>query len=50
MLGNEKYIGEVKLLKLGNGEVYYLTSGNNQALISKEVLKQCRLRRIRGVV
>ena len=36
MLSNEKYTGDVKLLKSGNSEVHYLASGNNPAIISKE--------------
>lgn len=39
MLSNEKYTGDVKLLKSGNSEVYYLSSDNNPAIISKEVFE-----------
>lgn len=38
MLSNEKYTGDVELLKSGKSEVHYLASGNNPAIISKEVL------------
>lgn len=37
MLSNEKYTGNVKLLRSGNSEVYYLASDNNLAIILKEV-------------
>lgn len=43
MLSNEKYTGDVKLLKSGNSEVYYLSSDNNPAIISKEVLMMARI-------
>lgn len=36
MLSNEKYTGDVRLLKSGKSEVNYLASGNNPAIISKE--------------
>ena len=36
MLSNEKYTGDVRLLKSGKSEVHYLASGNNPAIISKE--------------
>lgn len=36
MLSNEKYTGDVRLLKSGRSEVNYLASGNNPAIISKE--------------
>lgn len=39
MLSNEKYTGEVKLLKSGKSEVQYLASDNNPAIISKEVFE-----------
>lgn len=39
MLSNEKYTGDVRILKSGNGEVHYLSSDNNPAIISKEVFE-----------
>lgn len=35
-LSNEKYTGDVRLLKSGKSEVNYFASGNNPAIISKE--------------
>lgn len=43
MLSNEKYTGDVKLLKSGNSEVNYLSSGNNPAIISKEVFETVQI-------
>ena len=39
MLSNEKYTGDVKLLKSGKSEGYYLASENNPAIILKEVFE-----------
>ena len=39
MLSNEKYTGDVRLLKSGKSEVHYLASGNNPAIISKEIFE-----------
>lgn len=36
MLSNEKYTGDVELLKSSKSEIHYLASGNNPAIISKE--------------
>lgn len=36
MLSNEKYTGDVLLLKSGNSDVHYLSSDNNPAIIAKE--------------
>jgi site-specific DNA recombinase len=36
MLGNEKYIGTVRLLNSGENEVYYIAENNNPAIISDE--------------
>lgn len=33
---NEKYTGDVELLKSSKSEIHYLASGNNPAIISKE--------------
>ena len=43
MLSNEKYTGDVRLLKSGKSEVHYLASGNNPAIISKEVFKAVQI-------
>lgn len=39
MLSNEKYTGDVMLLKSGKSEVQYLSSDNNPAVISKKIFK-----------
>lgn len=39
MLSNEKYTGDVMLLKSGKSDVHYLASDNNPAIISKEVFE-----------
>ncbi len=39
MLSNEKYTGDVRLLKTGNDEVQYLSSDNNPVIILKEVFE-----------
>ena len=39
MLSNEKYTGDVELLKSSKSEVHYLASGNNPAIISKKVFE-----------
>ena len=39
MLSNEKYTGNVELLKSSKSEVHYLASGNNPAIISREVFE-----------
>ena len=43
MLSNEKYTGNVELLKSGKSEVHYLASGNNPAIISKESFKAVQI-------
>ncbi len=43
MLSNEKYTGDVELLKSGKNEVHYLASGNNPAIISKEVFEEVQV-------
>lgn len=43
MLSNEKYTGDVELLKSSKCEVHYLASGNNPAIISKEVFKAVQI-------
>lgn len=47
MLSNEKYTGDVELLKSGKSEVHYLASGNNPAIISKEVFEAVQMEKIR---
>lgn len=46
MLSNEKYTGDVKLLKSGKSEVHYLESGNNPAIISKEIFEAVQKERV----
>jgi len=43
MLSNEKYTGDVKLLKSGKSDVYYLASENNPAIISKETFEAVQI-------
>lgn len=43
MLSNEKYTGDVKLLKSGKSDVHYLASGSHPAIISKEVFEAVRI-------
>lgn len=43
MLSNEKYTGDVRLLKTGNSEVHYLATDNHQAIISKEVFEAVQI-------
>lgn len=43
MLSNEKYTGNVLLLKSGESEVHYLASDNNPAIISKEVFEAVQM-------
>lgn len=47
MLSNEKYTGNVWLLKSGNSEVYYLASDNNPAIITKEVFEAVQIEKAR---
>lgn len=47
MLNNEKYTGDVKLLKSGKSEVHYLASGNNPAIISKEIFEAVQIEKTR---
>lgn len=47
MLSNEKYTGDVKLLKFGKSEIHYLASGNNPAIISKEVFEAVQMEKVR---
>ena len=43
MLSNEKYTGDVKLMKSGNRDVQYLSSDNNPTIISKEVFEAVQI-------
>ncbi|MDE6850904.1 MAG: recombinase family protein [Lachnospiraceae bacterium] len=47
MLSNEKYTGDVELLKSGKSEVHYLASGNNPAIISKEIFEAVQMEKRR---
>ena len=47
MLSNEKYTGDVRLLKTGKSEVHYLATDNHQAIISKETFEAVQLERVR---
>ncbi|WP_286028453.1 recombinase family protein [Ligilactobacillus agilis] len=47
MLSNEKYTGDVRLLKSGKSEVQYLFSDNNPAIISKEVFEAVQVEKKR---
>ncbi len=47
MLSNEKYTGDVELLKSGKSEVHYLASENNPAIISKEVFEAVQIEKVR---
>lgn len=43
MLSNEKYTGDVELLKSSKSDVHYLSSGNNPAIISKEIFEAVQI-------
>lgn len=43
MLSNEKYTGDVRLLKTGKSEVHYLATDNNPAIISKEIFEAVQI-------
>jgi hypothetical protein len=43
MLSNEKYTGDVKLLKSGKSDVQYMASENNPAIISKETFEAVQI-------
>lgn len=47
MLSNEKYTGDVKLLKSGKSDVHYLASENNPAIISKETFEAVQIEKSR---
>ena len=43
MLSNEKYTGDVRLLKTSKSEVHYMATNNNPAIISKEVFEAVQI-------
>ena len=43
MLSNEKYTGDVRLLKTGKSEIHYLSTDNNPAIISKETFEAVQI-------
>lgn len=47
MLSNEKYTGDVELLKSGKSEVHYLASGSHPAIISKETFEAVQIEKVR---
>ena len=47
MLSNEKYTGDVRLLKTGKSEIHYLETDNNPAIISKEVFEAVQIEKAR---
>lgn len=47
MLSNEKYTGDVRLLKTGKSEIHYLATDNNPAIISKEVFEAVQIEKRR---
>ena len=47
MLSNEKYTGDVRLLKTGKSKVHYLATDNNPAIISKEVFEAVQVEKAR---
>lgn len=47
MLSDEKYTGNVQLLKSGNSEVHYLASDNNPAIISSEIFEAVQIEKAR---
>lgn len=47
MLSNEKYTGDVRLLKTGKSEVHYLATDNNPAIISKKIFETVQIEKKR---
>ena len=47
ILSNEKYTGNVELLKSSKSEVHYLASGSHPAIISKEVFEAVQMEKVR---
>lgn len=49
MFSNEKYTGDVRLIKSDKSEVQYLSSDNNPAIISKEVFEVVQIEKARRI-
>lgn len=47
MLSNEKYTGDVRLLKSSNSEVQYMSTDNNPVIISKEIFEAVQIEKAR---
>lgn len=47
MLSNEKYTGDVELLKSSKNELHYLASGSHPAIISKETFEAVQIEKVR---
>jgi len=47
ILSNEKYTGNIELLKSSKSEVHYLASGSHPAIISKEVFEAVQIEKVR---
>ncbi len=47
ILSNEKYTGDVELLKSSKSEIHYLASGSHPAIISKEVFETVQKEKVR---
>lgn len=47
MLSNEKYTGDVRLLKFGSSEIQYLSTDNNPAIIQKETIEAVQIEKAR---
>ncbi len=50
ILSNEKYTGDVELLKSSKSEVHYLASGSHPAIISREVFEAVQMEKGGGVM
>ena len=47
---NEKYAGNVELLKSSKSELHYLASGSHPAIISKETFEAVQMEKVRSNV
>lgn len=47
MLSNEKYTGDVRLLKSGKSDIHYLSPDNNPVIISKEFFEAVQIEKAR---
>lgn len=47
ILSNEKYTGDVELLKSSKSEVHYLASGSHPAIISREIFEDVQMEKVR---